>query len=309
MDLLSEILQTVKLRGTVYFHARFQSPWGMKIPSGQYANYHIVTDGECWVDTETSQKPILLHKGDMVLFPRGDWHSLVDSLQSDVVSAGELVDNPHESSSNELILGGDGSYSASLICGHFEYDRELFPHPLFETLPSLVYIPAKNRPDSDWFTTASELAAQISKGESLGKEAVVNRLAESIFIQALSDYVKSMDDPASFLGAIQDRNIGLALKSIHDDIAHDWNISELANIAAMSKSVFSAKFHQMVGEPPIIYLARWRMLKAREMLIETTLSISQISEKVGYKSEYSFSRAFKKMTLYTPGSVRKAALN
>jgi len=249
MDLLSDILQTVKLRGTVYFHARFQSPWGMKIPSGQYANYHIVTDGECWIEADDSQKPILLQEGDMVLFPRGNLHSLVDSPQSEVVSADELINNPHKSSSDELVLGGDGSYSASLICGHFEYDRE-FPHPLFETLPSLVYIPAKNTPVADWFTSASELAAQISKGDSMGKEAVVNRLAESIFIQALADYVKSMGDPSSFLGAIQDRNIGLVLKSIHDDITHDWNIPELANIAAMSKSVFSAKFHHMVGEPP-----------------------------------------------------------
>ena len=305
MDLFSEILQAVKLRGTVYFHAGFQSPWGMKIPAGQYANYHIVTSGECWVETDTTPQPILLQKGDMIMFPRGDSHSLVDSPHSNVVSADELLNNPRETNSNEMVFGGSGSNSSTLICGHFEYEREC-PHPLFETLPPFIHISVKNNPNISWFTTASELAAQISSGNSMGKDAVINRLAESLFIQALSDYIESIENISGFLAAIQDRNIGLALKSIHDEIARDWSVAELANIACMSKSVFSSKFHSMVGEPPIIYLARWRMLKAREMLEATTMPIKLISEKVGYQSEFSFSKAFKKMTGLTPGAVRKS---
>lgn len=307
MDLLSDILLTVKLRGIVYFHARFQSPWGMEIPAGQFANYHIVTEGECWVNTCSANKPILLKKGDMILFPRGDSHALVDSLQSDIVSADELLNNARKTSSNEIIFGGEGSHSSSLICGHFEYEREC-PHPLFETLPPYIHIASKNNPDAHWFSTASELATQISSGSSMGKDAVINRLAETLFIQALAAYLKTIDSLSSFMAAIQDRHIGLALQSIHDDIAHDWTITELANIATMSKSVFSSKFHSMVGEPPIIYLARWRMLKAREMLTETAMPINSISEKVGYQSEFSFSKAFKKMTGLTPGTARKSVM-
>lgn len=307
MDLLSEILQIVKLRGIVYFHARFQSPWGMEIPAGQFANYHIVTDGECWVKTASVDKQLLLQKGDMILFPRGDSHTLVDSPQSEIVSADELLNNVRKSSSDEMIFGGEGSHSSSLICGHFEYERE-YPHPLFETLPPLIHISAGNHPNARWFTTASELAAQISSGNSMGKDAVINRLAETLFIQALAGYLESIESLSSFLAAMQDRNIGLVLKSIHAEIAHDWSVTELANIANMSKSTFSSKFHNMVGEPPIVYLARWRMLKAREMLAETRMPINLISEKVGYQSEFSFSRAFKKMTGLTPGAARKSAV-
>jgi AraC family transcriptional activator of mtrCDE len=307
MDLLSEILQIVKLRGIVYFHARFQSPWGMEIPAGQFANYHIVTDGECWVNTNTADKHILLQKGDMVLFPGGDSHALVDSLQSDIVSADELLNNARKTNSNEMVFGGEGSHSSSLICGHFEYERE-YPHPLFETLPPFIHISARNNPNAQWFATASELAAQISTGNSMGKDAVINRLAETLFIQALADYLGSIDSLSSFLAAMQDRHIGLVLKSMHDEIARDWSVMELANIATMSKSVFSSKFHSMVGVPPIVYLARWRMLKAREMLIETTMPINLISEKVGYQSEFSFSKAFKKMTGLTPGAARKSVI-
>ncbi len=256
---------------------------------------------------DTAHKPILLQKGDIVLLPRGDSHTLVDSLKSNIISADELLNNPRKTNSNEVIFGGDGSHSSSLICGHFGYERE-HPHPLFETLPSLIHITGKNNPSANWFATASELATQISTSDSMGKDAVINRLAESLFIQALAEYIKSIDDTSSFLAAIQDRNIGLVLKSIHEKIAHNWSITELANIANMSKSIFSSKFHSMVGEPPIIYLARWRMLKAREMLTETTMPVSQISEKVGYQSEFSFSKAFKKMTGLTPGAVRKSVI-
>ncbi len=306
MDLLSEVLQAVKLRGIVYFHARFQSPWGMQIPAGQFANYHIVTDGECWVNSDTGRH-ILLQQGDMVLFPRGNSHALVDSPQSNIVSADELLNKARKTSSNEMVFGGEGSHSSSLICGHFEYERDC-PHPLFETLPAFIHISASNNANAHWFATASELATQISSKKGMGRDAVINRLAETLFIQALADYLKSVDDVSSFLAAIQDEYIGLALKSMHNEIAYDWSVTELAKIATMSRSVFSSRFHNMVGEPPIVYLARWRMLKARELLLETTMPISRISEKVGYGSEFSFSKAFKKMTGSTPGAVRKSLM-
>jgi len=119
MDLFSEILQTLKLRGTVYFHARFNSPWGMKIPSGEFANFHIVTAGECWIKTEATSSPVILQKGDMVLFPRGDSHSLADSLGSDIITANELLSGGQQDNSNEIVFGGNDSFSSALICGHF----------------------------------------------------------------------------------------------------------------------------------------------------------------------------------------------
>ena len=304
MDLLSQVLEIVKLRGTLYFHARFQSPFGMQIPRGQFANYHVVTDGECWLQTPVRDHPLLIKKGDVVLFPAGDSHSLVDSLRSNIVPANELLNQARKSAVDEIILGGPGSHSSSLICGHFEFDRQC-RHPLFQTLPSLIHISSEKNAKARWFTTASELAALISSEDSLGKEAVLNRLSESLFIQILSDFVASLDDQSSFLAAIGDNKIGMALRAMHADISHDWTITELAQIASMSKSVFSERFHKMVGEPPIIYLARWRMLKARELLIQTSMPINLISEKVGYQSEFSFSRAFKKMTGTTPSATRK----
>ena len=240
----------------------------------------------------------------MVLFLNGGTHSLVDSLQSDIIPASELLQNAVNTDAHQLVLGGHGSTSCSIICGHFEYDRDN-QHPIIQSLPDHIHISAGDNDSAAWFITACELAVQLSAEESIGKDAVLNKLSESLFIQILVDYVKSVDDLSGFLAALQDSNIGLALQSMHNDIAHDWSIAELATIASMSKSVFSLKFHALVGDPPIIYLAKWRMLKAREMLVNTTLPISHVSERVGYQTEYSFSKAFKKLTGQAPGAVRK----
>lgn len=307
MDLFSEILQVVQLRGTVYFHARFQPPWGMAIPAGRYANYHLVTDGECWLLTKDNQQVIKLQKGDMVLFPKGDSHSLSDSAHSDIISADEFLTTPRTNSDNEVIFGGEGVKITNMICGHFEYQSDL-SHPLFDTLPSLIHISANDTREANWFSTASELAVQISSSQnSAGKEAIINKLAESLFIQALVAHLETLDDASSFMAAMQDSKISLALNAMHRNITHNWNLAELATIATMSKSVFSEKFQKLVGEPPIVYLARWRMLKAHELLLDTALSISQIADKVGYQSEFSFSKAFKKLTGVSPGESRKAS--
>lgn len=309
MDVFSEILKLVKLRGTVYFHAHFQSPWGMDIPAGVFANYHIVTSGSCWLYMRSCKQPVMLSKDDMVLFAKGDAHMLSDSPHSDVVPVNELLNNSRKNSSNETVFGGEGSDVTTLICGHFQYNQEI-AHPLFSSLPPLIHISATRQSDINWFTTASELAVQISAGDAgTGKEAIIDRLAETLFIQALASYFDSLEDASSFLAAIQDRNIGLALKSMHSELTHDWTLTELASIASMSRSVFSEKFNKLVGEPPIVYLARWRMLKARELLVTTDFPLNRISDMVGYKSEFAFSKAFKKLTGTTPGAVRVAEKN
>lgn len=305
MDVLSEILSSVKLRGTLYFHARFQSPWGMRIPDGQFANYHIVTEGECWLEYgPVDTPPRLLRKGDVVLFAHGNAHTLSDSPKTTAIPAIELMNKAKTDDAQGMVLGGDGSHSCSLICGHFEYDRET-PHPIFETLPPMICVSAGSDDHNNWYATAAQLASQISIEERIGRYAVIDRLAESLLLQILVDYIEGSDNQTSFLAAVQDRGIGKALNAMHSDIAHDWNIAELANIAAMSKPVFSAKFHSMVGEPPIVYLARWRMLKAREMLCQGNIPLKYISEKVGYQSEFAFSRAFKKYSGVSPGAFRR----
>jgi AraC family transcriptional activator of mtrCDE len=302
MDVLSDILQTLRLRGTVYFHARFHAPWGMRIAEGKIANFHLVTDGVCWVKYGEDAHLAKLQRGDMAIFPRGDSHSLLYEKQGAAVPAKELLEAPR--SGESLSFGGEGAATTSLICGHFDYDRE-FPHPLFETLDAFIHIPRQQISDSTSLTTISELAATLSENDHPGAHAAVDRLAEALFIQALAAHVASRQDSAGFLSAMQDRQLGNALNLMHEDIAREWTLAELARTASMSRTVFSARFRALTGEPPMLYLARWRMLKARELLLDTTLTLGRISEKVGYRSEFAFSKAFKRLLGRTPGNVRR----
>lgn len=305
MDILSDILQTLKLRGTVYFHASFHAPWGMKIPKGEFANFHIVTDGDCWMKLAQDKQPIRVGQGDVLIFPRGDNHILCDDPRVEAVNATDLLNSPRQAEDAKgIAFGGEGAKTSSLICGHFEYDREC-PHPLFESLDACIHIKASEEVDTRWITQASQLAASLTGNDQPGNDAVVDRLAEALFIQALVAHVNTMNDADSFLVAVQDQNIGQALKLMHGDIAHDWTLSELANACYMSRSVFAERFKKLVGEPPMVYLARWRMLKAREMLTNTQLTICDISEAVGYQSEFAFSKAFKKIVGDTPGALRR----
>ena len=305
MDVLSDIFSALRLRGAVYFRAAFHAPWGMTIPDGRLASFHVVCAGSCWLRVETSGDLVELSQGDIVIFPRGQGHTLLCEPNADAVLAQQLTSSPKQDvSDNAIAFGGGGSATTSLICGHFEYQREL-PHPLFETLPAVVHLRGSDG-DGSWVIAASALAAEVSAAGESTINTAVDRLGEALLIQTLSTYISSREDEESFLGAIQDRHIGLVISLMHGDVSHDWNLSELAEAALMSRSVFSERFRRLVGTSPMLYLARWRMLKARELLMDTALPIAEISERVGYRSEFAFSKAFKRNLGETPGAVRKS---
>jgi AraC-like DNA-binding protein len=280
----------------------------MEIPSGPFVNFHVVTHGECWIDTLNPRPPVRLARGDVALFPHGDGHLLLHEPGARAMPAKQMVNRPACNNAGDgRGSGGPEPASTSLICGHFEYDSE-FSHPLFDTLQSCIRVRTDGSRDCDWLATVSEMAAGISANDSNpAMSAVADRLAEALLIQTLATHVQNMDDQEGFLVAIRDRHIGKALALMHRNFAHDWTLRELADAALMSRSVFTDRFRKLVGESPILYLARWRMLKARELLSDTNIAIGKISSAVGYRSEFAFSRAFKKLLGMTPGSIRKSA--
>lgn len=308
MDILSDILQTMKLRGTVYFRASFHAPWGMEIPTGQFANFHIVTDGSCWLRNGLDGSLHELHKGDIVIFPHGTCHTLACSPEAETIPATTLFEQTQRTADNGIAFGGEGQATTSLICGHFEYDQKL-THPLFDTLDDLILVTGGTLPQQDFIATAAKLAAEVSSAATPGVNAIVDRLAEALFIQAMAAYVEQREDGASFLAALSDRQISGVLTLLHEDIARTWTLTNLAEAAAMSRSHFAERFRKLVGEPPMVYLARWRMIRARELLTESRRPIVDISAAVGYRSEFAFSKAFKKIVGETPGAVRKALHN
>lgn len=303
LDILPEILRAQRLRGTIYFRANFRAPWGMDIQGGEFANFHIVAQGRCWLRTGP-EPPLQLEEGDVTLFPHGSAHALLHAPDATACPAAELTNGEQQGETREF--GGDGPVTTMLICGHFQHDRDA-SHPLLETLPDLIHLKAAQLGHAQWLATAGQLAAMESASQRPGVAAVVDRLAEALLVQTLLGYLGAMSqsEERSFLAALQDNCIGRVLELIHQEPAQDWTLEKLACAGAVSRSVLTDRFRKLVGMSPIAYLARWRMLKARELLRDTSSTIARVAETVGYGSEFSFSKAFKRFYGIPPGQAKE----
>ncbi len=305
MDVLTDVLRTLRLKGTVYFQADFRSPWGMDIKGGAVANFHIVTRGECWFRRAGDAAPTRLGPGDVVVFPHGDRHALLAEPDGEALPAQEVLSALAPTETGCPSYGGAGP-ETTLICGHFECDRD-GRHPLLGALPPTILIRAGGGPDPEWIRIATQLAVAESNRPKLGGEAVVDRIAEALLIQVIRAHADALDDAQGFLAAISDPVINRGLSLIHERPEHPWSSEELAHQAGASRTVFADRFRDKMGTSPIQYLTHWRMHKARELLRSGDFSVAQIAERVGYQSEWAFAKAFKRVFQAGPGAIRRAA--
>lgn len=296
-DVLSETLEALRLQGTAYFKAEFRAPWGMAIPAKDVAAFHVVVEGGCWLRACGGTRR--LGHGDVVLFPEGSAHELVHAPEAPASPAGELLGSDQAEG-----YGGSGS-ATTLVCGHFSYDRQAL-HPFFAALPELVHVPGTEAPHASWVATASQMAAAESASGERGAAVVVDRLAEALLLQTLRQFLATSPSPRGFLAAADDPAIGRALANIHAHPGQRWTVRDLAREAGVSRSGFAQRFRELVGESPMRYLARWRMLAARRLLASGTLSTAEVAERVGYESEFAFAKAFKRFFGEGPGSARRS---
>jgi AraC-like DNA-binding protein len=186
-----------------------------------------------------------------------------------------------------------------------------FAHPaagnLIEILPATIHIEAARSPRLEWMQSVLRLMASEAAGFRPGGEAVITRLGDILVIQAIRAWMES--DPAAqrgWLGALQDPQIGRAISGIHRDPARDWTVASLAHELAMSRSAFAARFTEVVGEPVMSYVARWRMQVAVAALKDEGATV-QLADRLGYRSEAAFSRAFKRVVGVSPGAIKRGA--
>ena len=173
-------------------------------------------------------------------------------------------------------------------------------------LPRVISVEVWNSPHVDWIQSTLRLMADEARELRPGGETIITRLADILVIHAIRSWISH--DPASqkgWLGALQDKQIGHAISLIHRDPARGWSLSALAAEAAMSRSAFAARFTELVGEPAMHYVARWRMHVALTWLKEDDAPLSALADRLGYQSEAAFSRAFKRFIGTSPGAVRR----
>lgn len=317
-DVLSDVLRAVRLTGAVYFDFELSAPWVAEAPpsseiaarvmpgSQRVIEYHLIARGACWGHA-VDQEPIRLGEGDLIVFPQGDAH--VMSSAPGMRAAPDMSAFARRTTPLPIMyeLGGGGSERARVVCGFLGCDERPF-NPLLAALPRVIHLAATgSNASTGWLGTLLNIAVKESGSARAGGENVLARLSELMFVEAIRRYLEMLPpSQTGWLAGLRDPMVGQALAALHGQPAEAWTVDRLARLVGLSRSVFAERFTEMAGEPPMQYLALWRMQIASRMLIERG-RVAEVAASVGYESEAAFSRAFKKLVGQSPATWRRSA--
>ncbi|MCA9666329.1 MAG: AraC family transcriptional regulator [Myxococcales bacterium] len=309
MEALGDILAALRIRSSLISHARFTAPWSVSTsgaPEPGSAIFHAVVRGSCWVCLGSNSRGgerVELGPGDVALVSRGEAHVTCSALR--------LVPQPVASLSHEQrpsgvphVEHGGGGERVDIVCGSFAFDHAS-ADILLEILPRLAHIPG-SRDRSRWLSATLEMLASELDGAMPGREAVVSRLAEVLVLHLLRAYLLALPaDRTGWVAGLRDPQIGRALAQIHAEPGREIDAEGLARSVGMSRAAFFARFGELVGQTPARYLARWRMRAAADILARTDLPLATVAQRVGYKNEQAFARAFRRVMGESPRSYRE----
>ena len=250
-----------------------------------------------------------LEAGEVVVFTRGDPHVLAShpGMRADRSAPGVLDTAAPSQLPIFINYGGDGPVAAKFVCGFLACDAQPF-NPLLDNLPPIIKVGDKPGAEFGWLGQLIRLAASESTDKRAGGQGVLARLSELMFIEAVRRYLETLPpETAGWLAGLRDPFVGKALSQMHSRPAHGWTIEELAKEIGLSRSVLAERFAGLVGMPPILYLAKWRMQIASGLLSGGNANVAAIAAEIGYESEAAFSRAFKKMMGVPPSIWRRRA--
>ena len=301
-DILSDLFATLRLHSGLYFRTELAGAWAVEVPAERRRiRFHLVHQGSCWVRIPGCDTATRIDEGDLAVIPNGAAQVLADSPDrepvqlTDVIASGALGDDG-------VLRAGEGGGQVRLLCGFCDFDEAL-EHPMAASLPPLMVLSPKGLGDAPWAAATLRLMALESDLSGQGRDGILSRLIEVVFIQMARRLSDSED--AGYLAALADPRLSKALAAIHGAPERPWTLAELARIAGLSRSVFAARFAAAVGLPPMGYLTQWRLMKARRLLRETGLATDEIGRRCGYQSLPSFTRRFSAAFGIGPGAFRR----
>lgn len=322
--MLSDVLRSVRLRGAVFFNVSGAGDFAAEAPPARelapllmpgvdhVVEYHAVFQGSCWASIPGGPA-VQLVAGDIVMFPQGDGHVMSSALGMRGNPDLSWLGNTHvehwplriayEGVEGTVGPARESDTDTRVVCGFLGCDLQPF-NPLIAALPRLLHLRAG--PDDAWIADFVRRVVAESHAHRPGGEAMLARMSEMMFVDAVRRYADNLpSDSAGWLAGLRDRFVGRALALMHEEPARDWSIDELGRCAGLSRSALSERFVELIGMPPMQYLAQWRMQTAARMLLETRATVATIAVDVGYDSEAAFARAFKRLVGTPPAAWRR----
>jgi AraC-like DNA-binding protein len=329
-DTLSDVLRSVRLRTAVFYYVSCDGDWVAEAPTSRdiatavmpeaehVMEYHVLTSGGCFAGL-VGEAPVEMRRGDIVLLPHGDAHVLSSApgMRADPGVDGYFdmgrAQRPfrihYDNGSQSMVALDRPAQSAppsaaTFVCGFIGCDLKPF-NPLITTLPRMLHLPAEGRSAiSEQFAT---FAAAESAARRPGSEALLERLSEMMFVDAIRRHVEHMPEQSTgWLAGLRDRYVGRALSLMHERPAAPWTIDDLSSQVGLSRSALHERFVSLVGQPPVQYLTNWRMQLASRLLLEGRSTVATVAVDVGYDSEAAFARAFKRLVGMPPAAWRRS---
>ena len=278
---LQSLLRAYQLRARVTDRFEACGHWNEPAPDAPFAWFHLVEHGVCHIRSASLAAPLRMAPGDLVVFPGGAAHHLCSAP------------TPEDETPDARVV---------MICGEFHFDGPAAAS-LLRALPTTITV----RADADGGRLAA-LAALLrgeAEARAFGSRAVLDKLSDALFVIALRKHLRQSPPSGGLLAALADARLSSALAALHAEPGADWSVQGLAEKALMSRAAFAQRFNELLGEPPMRYLARWRMTLALARLREGRASVAQVAGELGFETEAAFRRAFKRVHGFGPGVARR----
>ena len=288
MEVLSDILRSMRVEGSVYFCDHLQAPWSMDFEDTTSASFHLVRRGVCWVMSGECTE--CLGPGDLVFIEPGRDHV--------------LASNPPNQGRPNQDAPPAGTQTL-LLCGYCSFAEETGT-PLLDIFPSLTIVREEEILKHPWLKSTLDQLSTEYMAQQPGAELVVNKLTEVVLVELIRINF-GRDDKSRFIRALSDKQISTALQLLHDNPHIGWTLEKMARNVGMSRAAFAKRFKALVGQPMFEYLTVLRVQRAKELLQDTRLPLYEVASRVGYESDLAFTKTFKKHTGATPTRFRKQA--
>ena len=293
MDALSEALRSVRMTGAIFLDAEFTAPWSFRSPLAKQAApvvapgteqliiYHLVIEGMAWVKI-AGEPDLPVEAGEIVIIPHGEEH-LFGNGTPDTVFDGAATLHRHVAGELSSLRWGGGGAMTKFVCGFMGCERQA-ENLFLAGLPTTIKINIREDAAGAWLENSIRYLVSEGQPHQPGRNILLSKMAEALFIETLRCYIKLLPpDATGWLAGARDQITGAALALLHRRPAEHWTIDRLAGEIGTSRSVLSDRFTRYLGEPPLTYLARWRMQLASRMLQTTKANRPAVGLAVGYE--------------------------